>query len=263
MWFDAGVNLTNPRLLDDIEGVIARAIKAGVSQQLIIATNEQESESAIKLCQRFPNELVTTVGIHPHDAAGVSANYLERLEELARHPCVVAIGECGLDFNRNYSAPEQQVKVFSEQIQLANRLSLPLYLHERDAREQQVDLLNKLCAEHTACITHCFTGGPDDAAAYLARGHWFGITGWVCDERRNQALLAALPGLPKERILVETDAPFLLPRTVRPRPKFNEPQWLPEVGRMLAQQLELPEAEIAALTKQNARDVLALTDKHL
>lgn len=259
MWFDAGVNLTNTRLLKDLDGVMSRAAEAGVTQQLVIATNEQESHAAVQLCQRYPEQLVTTVGIHPHDAASVSADYLDRLTELAQHPSVVAIGECGLDFNRNFSPPEQQIKVFSEQIQLANKLGLPLYLHERDARQQQIELLNKWCSTDTACITHCFTGGPDDAQAYIARGHWFGITGWLCDERRNQALLAALPSLPKEQLLLETDAPFLLPRSVRPRPKYNEPQWLPAIGYALAQQLNIAATEVAALTRDNARRIFALT----
>ena len=260
MWFDAGVNLTNTRLLNDLDGVMERARAAGVTRQLIIATNESEAQAAITLCERYPEQLVTTVGVHPHDAAGVSENYLERLTELAKHPAVVAIGECGLDFNRNYSPPEQQIKVFSEQIQLANRLGLPLYLHERDAREKQIQLLDKLCSASTECISHCFTGGPEDAKAYKARGHWFGITGWLCDERRNLALVEALPLLPHNRLLIETDAPFLLPRTIRPRPKLNEPQWLPEVGCALAQHLNLKQEEVAKLTTDNACRLFALSE---
>ncbi|WP_290653088.1 TatD family hydrolase [Idiomarina sp.] len=260
MWFDAGVNLTNARLLNNLDGVMERARAAGVTRQLIIATNESEAQAAITLCERYPEQLVTTIGVHPHDAAGVSANYLERLTELAKHPAVVAIGECGLDFNRNYSPPEQQIKVFSEQIQLANRLDLPLYLHERDAREKQIQLLDKLCSASTECISHCFTGGPEDAKAYKARGHWFGITGWLCDERRNQALVEALPLLPQDQLLIETDAPFLLPRTIRPRPKFNEPHWLPEVGCALAQHLNLSQGEVAKLTSDNAYRLFALSE---
>ena len=252
MWFDAGVNLTNARLSKDVDGVIARAQEAGVRRQLIIATNEQEAERAIALCERYPQQLYATVGVHPHDAAGVSSDYIDKLEVLAKHPAVVAIGECGLDFNRNFSSEDDQKRVFSEQIQLANRLGLPLYLHEREALSTQLELLTRYCADHTPCLSHCFTGGPDDAKAYLERGHWFGLTGWLCDERRNQALLEALPILPRDRIVLETDAPFLLPRTVRPRPKMNEPALLPYIGNELVVYWQCSVAALAEQTTTNA-----------
>lgn len=256
MWFDAGVNLTNQRLLNDLSGVMARAHAAGVTRQLLIATNEYEAGQAIALCERFPGQLFTTVGVHPHDASGVSANYVDILEELAAHPAVVAIGECGLDFNRNYSPAEQQITVFSEQIKLANRLQLPLYLHERDALDTQLALLNELCAPDTPCLTHCFTGGQEAATAYLRRGHWFGLTGWLCDERRNHALLESLTLLPRDKVLLETDAPFLLPRNVRPRPKYNEPALLPYIGERLAMHWQVSVDEVAEITGNNAERLL-------
>lgn len=256
MWFDAGVNLTNQLLLKDLSGVMERAQAAGVSRQLLIATNEYEARQAITLCERFPEQLITTVGVHPHDASGVSVNYIDVLEELAHHPAVVAIGECGLDFNRNYSPAEQQIAVFSEQIKLANRVQLPLYLHERDALDTQLELLNRLCASSTPCLTHCFTGGQAAAKAYRSRGHWFGLTGWLCDERRNHALLESLPLLPRDNVLLETDAPFLLPRNVRPRPKYNEPALVPYIGQQLAMLWHVSVDEVAEITRSNAERLL-------
>lgn len=259
MWFDAGVNLTNQRLLKDLDGVIARAEAAQVTRQLIIATNESESRAALQLCEQFPGKLVASVGVHPHEADHVSDHYVDVLASLASHPAAVAIGECGLDFNRNFSSAKAQINVFAEQIQLANHLNLPLYLHERDALDEQLDLLATYCADHTQCLSHCFTGGPDAAQAYLKRGHWFGLTGWLCDERRNQALLEAFPSLPRERIVLETDAPFLLPRNVRPRPKMNEPALLPFVGQQLAQLWQLPIEQVAALTSQTAERLFSIS----
>lgn len=242
---------------------MARAQHADVTQQLIIATNEAEAEQAVALCDRYPGQLYATVGVHPHDASGVSEHYIDRLAELAKHPAVVAIGECGLDFNRNFSPADVQKRVFTEQIKLANQLNMPLYLHERDALDTQLELLNRDCADHTPCLTHCFTGGPEAAQAYIRRGHWFGLTGWLCDERRNHELLEALPLLPKDRLVLETDAPFLLPRTVRPRPKMNEPALLPYIGAALAAHWQQSPEQIAALTTDNGQRLFGLSRDQL
>lgn len=252
MWFDAGVNLTNKRILKELEGVMERAQQAGVQKQLIISTSIEEAEQAIQLCQQFPEQLVMTVGIHPHDAGEAPVDYKPQLKELAGHSCVVAIGECGLDFNRNYSPRVAQEDVFVAQIELANELNLPLYLHERDAIDRQIELLNQHCKDSTPCLTHCFTGGAEALSRYAKRGHWFGITGWVCDERRNQELVAALPHLPLDRLVLETDAPFLLPRGLKPRPKMNEPMFLPIIGETLADYLGISSQKLAALTYANA-----------
>ncbi|MGM7319633.1 TatD family hydrolase [Idiomarina sp. ST10R2A5] len=251
MWFDAGVNLTNKRLLKDLDGVMLRAQQAEVRKQLIISTSIDEAEQAIKLCQQFPEQLVMTVGIHPHDAGEAPTDYKQKLKELAQHPGVVAIGECGLDFNRNYSPRPEQEAVFVAQIELANELNLPLYLHERDAIDRQIELLNQYCADNTLCLTHCFTGGADELKRYAKRGHWFGITGWLCDDRRNQELVAALPNLPLDRLVLETDAPFLLPRGIKPRPKMNEPALLPVIGETLAKHLQISTQKLAELTYAN------------
>jgi len=258
MWFDAGVNLTNKRLLNDLDGVMNRAEQANVEKQLIISTSIEEAEQAVKLCQQFPGKLVMTVGIHPHDAGEVPANYKEQLRQLAGQPCVVAMGECGLDFNRNFSPRDAQENVFVAQIELANELSLPLYLHERDAIDRQIELLNHYCDDSTPCLTHCFTGGVEALNRYADRGHWFGITGWVCDERRNQELVAALPYLPLDRLVLETDAPFLLPRGLKPRPKMNEPALLPVVGEALANYLDVSIQDLAGLTYANTKRFFGL-----
>lgn len=258
MWFDAGVNLTNKRLLKDLDGVMQRAQQARVRKQLIISTSIEEAEQAVELCRQYPDQLVMTVGIHPHDAGEIPSDYKEKLRELAQSSAVVAIGECGLDFNRNYSPRSAQEEVFVAQIELANELNLPLYLHERDAIDRQIELLNQYCADSTPCLTHCFTGGVDSLARYAERGHWFGITGWVCDERRNQELVAALPNLPLDRLVLETDAPFLLPRGIKPRPKMNEPQLLPVVGETLAGYLSLSTQKLAELTYENTKRFFGL-----
>lgn len=251
-WFDCGVNLTNSKLLRDVEGVLQRAQQAQVNKLLVIGTNLSESAAAIALCERFPEQLVATVGVHPHDTAEAPTDVINQLTQLASHPSVVAIGECGLDFNRNYSPKPVQLEVFEKQLQVAAELKLPVYLHERDAHDQQCELLERYQQDIPRMVAHCFTGGKKELARYLELGCYIGITGWLCDERRGQELQNAVVDIPADRLLLETDAPFLLPRNIRPRPSYNEPCYLPKIGEFLAQLRQQEVSEIAALTWQNS-----------
>jgi len=251
-WFDAGVNLTHARLDRQLESVIERAQNAGVLNQLVIATNLREAQSALELCQRFPDSLHMTVGVHPHDADDAPHDLQKQLLQLAQSPHVKAIGECGLDFNRNFSSPTNQQRVLIEQIEVANELNLPLYLHEREALKEQLSILDRYASPRLPRLTHCFTGGRNAADAYNEREHWFGLTGWLCDARSNTELLTALPWLPKQRTVLETDAPFLLPRNIRPRPRDNEPAFVPYIGEVLATHWDLSVADVAKLTTANA-----------
>ena len=170
-WFDAGVNLTHARLDRQLESVIERAQNAGVLNQLVIATNLREAHSALELCQRFPDSLHMTVGVHPHDADDAPHDLQQQLLQLAQSPHVKAIGECGLDFNRNFSSPTNQQRVFIEQIEVANELNLPLYLHEREALKEQLSILDRYASPRLPRLTHCFTGGRNAADAYNEREH--------------------------------------------------------------------------------------------
>lgn len=251
-WFDSGVNLTNGKLFRDVEGVLRRAREAGVEKMLVIGTNLAESRDAIRLCEQYPDQLVASVGIHPHDADAAADDFIEQLATLAQHPSVVAIGECGLDFNRNYSPQPKQRDVFEAQLQLAAHLKLPVYLHERDAHREQCELLARYQSAIPKMLTHCFTGGKKELAPYLELGCYIGITGWLCDERRGTELQKAVLDIPLNRLLLETDAPFLAPRHVRPRIKQNEPCYLPAIGEFLAQLRQQEVSQIAAQTWQNS-----------
>ena len=138
---DIGVNLTNARFDKDRDEVILRAKQAYVNAMVVTGTNFEESQHAIKLCQQYPEYLYSTVGIHPHDADNAVVNFQEQLAILAENSCVKAIGECGLDFNRNFSTAANQKNVFSQQVNLASELQLPLFLHQRDAFEPWFDIL--------------------------------------------------------------------------------------------------------------------------
>jgi len=261
---DIGVNLTNKRFDKDRGELILRAKNQGVNQLLITGTSIYESQQALALCQHyqqtFPHTLFSTAGVHPHDADGVNDDYLAQLIQLAEQPEVKAIGECGLDFNRNFSAPEQQLKVFKEQISLAAELDMPLFLHQRDAFSLWFAELKPFVHRIPAMVAHCFTGNKEELEQCLAANMYIGITGWLCDERRGKQLQDIIKLIPLNRLLIETDAPYLTPRTIRPRPKSsrNEPSYLPYIVQQIADITAIDVDEVACQTSINARKVFNL-----
>jgi len=261
---DIGVNLTNKRFDKDRTELISRAKNIGVEQLLITGTSVNESKKALVLCQdyqqQFPNTLYATAGVHPHDADGVTSDYLTQLTQLAKHSQIKAIGECGLDFNRNFSAPTQQIKIFKEQIELAADLNMPLFLHQRDAFESWFNELKPFIGIIPAMVAHCFTGSQHELEQCIEADMYIGITGWLCDERRGKALQEVVSLIPLERLLIETDAPYLTPRTIRPKPKSsrNEPSYLPYIVEKIASITNLDPSEIACQTSINARRIFNL-----
>ncbi|MEW6999716.1 TatD family hydrolase [Colwelliaceae bacterium BS250] len=251
---DIGVNLTNSRFDKDRATVIANAQQAGVEYQIITGTNLEESQSALTLCQQYPN-LFCTAGVHPHDADNVSAHFIDDIEQLTAAPQVKAIGECGLDFNRNFSTPENQQDVFAQQLQLATKLNMPVFLHQRDAFDTWQNILNQHLENIPGAVSHCFTGNLDELRACLDMGLYIGITGWICDDRRGQELYDIARYIPLDRIMIETDAPYLTPRTIRPKPKSsrNEPKYLPFVAKTLAQAMNVDEQTLIMHTSNNAK----------
>ncbi len=262
---DIGVNLTNKRFDKDRLEVITRAKNVNINQLLITGTSVEESTQALLLCQEYseqlPNTLYSTAGIHPHDADQAENNFIEVLTTLAKSPFVKAIGECGLDFNRNFSSPEQQLDVFSKQIALAAQLNLPLFLHQRDAFTPWFELLKPYFGRIPSMVSHCFTGNKKELLQCIDAGMYIGITGWLCDERRGQELQEIVKYIPLDKLLIETDAPYLTPRNIRPRPKSsrNEPSYLPYVVNKLAEIIGVDQKEIACQTSINANKAFNLT----
>ena len=235
-WCDIGVNFTDKRL--SFESVFERALTADVNHIIITGTDLDKSRQAICLAEQYPAHLSTTAGVHPHDASQFSIQTANELRTLATSKHVVAIGECGLDFNRNFSTPEQQIFAFEQQLRLACELSLPVFLHERDAFETQIALLTKYHNQLKGGVVHCFTGDVEQMKCYLNLGLYIGITGWVCDLKRGQALRDAVKSIPLNRILLETDAPYLRPKGLANNRKVdngnNEPAYLPFIAEEVA-----------------------------
>ena len=261
---DIGVNLTNARFDKDRTLVIERGKTSAIEAMLVTGTSLLQSKNAVALCQQYPHYLYATAGVHPHDADNVSETYLADLRQLSSSEHVKAIGECGLDFNRNFSKPEQQIKVFAEQIQLASETNLPLFLHQRDAFSPWFELLTPFIDKVPAMVSHCFTGSLAEVKQCLDAGMYIGITGWLCDDKRGQALQALAKYIPLERLMIETDAPYLTPKNIRPKPKSsrNEPSYLPYVVAKLSELTGYSSAQIIKQSTANARRVFTLGHSH-
>lgn len=253
---DIGANLTHPSFHDDLDAVLASARAHGVATIVVTGTSVDESRRAAELAAA--HGLHATAGVHPHHARDCDERTIPALREIAAHPKVVAIGECGLDFNRNYSPHPDQEKWFVAQLELAAELGKPLFLHSRDAHPRFAEILR----HHRVgkAVAHCFTGDAAELRAYLDLGLYIGITGWICDERRGAHLMQLVKEIPQDRLLLETDSPYLTPRDLRPQPRArrNEPAFLPHIARAVARvRGESPEA-LAAATTRNAGEFFGL-----
>jgi TatD DNase family protein len=252
---DIGVNLTNKAFKKDLDQVIERARSAGVEAMVVTGTSIAASRAALELAKTRPGLLHATAGVHPHDAKSCNDDTIDTLRELARHDAVVAIGECGLDYNRDFSPRPVQDRWFEAQLRLAEELGLPLFLHERDAHARFLEILRPHRDKLAGACVHCFTGTEAELRAYLDLDLHIGITGWIADERRGRHLFELAKLIPMERLMIETDAPYLLPRNIDEKPKGgrNEPAFLTWVAKAVAEATGLPEREVADATGRTAR----------
>jgi TatD DNase family protein len=253
---DIGVNLTNKRLMFNVEEIIQQAQQAGVIQQIVTGTSIEHSKLAVDLCQGYPEQLFCTAGVHPHDAKEWTVDSPAKLKTLISHDCVRAVGETGLDFNRNFSPPDKQIEVFQQQLELACEYNKPIFLHQRDAMDTFSELLKEYRSRLQNVVVHCFTDNQQALHALLDLDCHIGITGWICDERRGQELQALVGLIPDNRLMLETDAPYLLPRDLKPAPadKTNLPKYLPHILHAVARH-QHKDAD------QLAQEVLSTTQK--
>ncbi len=258
---DIGVNLGHRQFNRDRDAVIQRAVAAGVTRLVVTGTNLNASREALALARRRPGVLWCTAGVHPHNARECEPDTLSQLRSLLAQPEVVAVGECGLDFNRNFSPPDVQEQWFDAQCALACEVDRPLFLHDREASPRFLAIVERhLSRLKRGGVVHCFTGTAEELRAYLDLGLHIGITGWVCDERRGMHLRTLVREIPLDRLMLETDAPFLLPRDLRPMPpqRRNEPAFLPHIARTLASCLDMAVEDLAEATTANARALFGL-----
>ncbi|WP_394841898.1 TatD family hydrolase [Pendulispora brunnea] len=254
---DIGANLANKAFRGDLEAVLRRARLAGVTTIVATGTSESVSRAALEIARdngasADGPRVFATAGIHPHHAKDFSRGSLDTLRTLAGSPEVRAIGECGLDFDRNFSPRDAQLRCFEAQLELAADLGMPVFLHERAAEDDFSAVLARFRPRLTRAVVHCFTGSAETLARYLDLDLHIGITGWICDERRGTHLVDLVRRIPRDRIMIETDAPYILPRSMpraeRPRTGRNEPCFLRWVLEAVAKARNESETEFERAT---------------
>ncbi len=233
---DIGCNLTHDSFDADRSAVIEAALAHGVGHMVVTGATEKGSIEASKLASQWPEVLTATAGVHPHHAADFTHDTETVLAELHREPHVVAVGECGLDYFRDFSPRPAQHKAFERQLELAVACQKPVFLHQRDAHDDFMAILKDYRPSLSQAVVHCFTDTREAMLDYLALDCHIGITGWICDERRGHHLKDFVSEIPADRLMIETDAPYLKPRDLRPKVKShrNEPQWLPWIAQTVA-----------------------------
>jgi TatD DNase family protein len=236
---DIGVNLMHRSFDSDRDLVVRAAADAGVAPLIITGASESSSREALDYTAKHPGGLYCTAGVHPHEARRCGPETVEALREMAGHERVVALGECGLDYNRDFSPRGVQREWFTRQLELAAGLGKPVFLHERDAFHDFAAILKEHTPHIKNAVVHCFTGGEKELEAYLALGCFIGVTGWVCDERRGRSLAELVKKIPADKLMLETDAPFLLPRDLEKasggrKSGRNEPKHLAHIARVIA-----------------------------
>jgi TatD DNase family protein len=251
---DIGANLTHDSFDHDRDAVLQRARAAGVARMIITGASREHSPKALALAQAHPGELFATAGVHPHHAVEYTEECDVEMRALHAHPEVVAVGECGLDFFRDFSPRPAQRKAFERQLQLASENAKPLFLHQRDAHADFMAMMKDFDGRLGPAVVHCFTGTREELFDYLDQDWHVGITGWLCDERRGQHLRELVKHIPANRLMIETDAPYLLPRTVKPPPSHrrNEPMYLAHIVEKLARDRGESVATTAAATAATA-----------
>lgn len=252
-FFDIGVNLTHPSFDKDLPQVISEALSVGVKKMCITGIDLEDSIKAVELSLSSPETLISTAGIHPHNAKLYSSDYFSEIYSLFDNNQVVAIGETGLDFYRNYSSPKEQKKSFEAHLEAAIDLQIPLFLHVREAHKTFFEMLNPVKDSLPKTVVHCFTGSKKELIQYIEMNFYIGLTGWICDERRGGHLKELVHLIPSKKLLCETDAPYLIPRDLdSPNNGRNEPKYLPHIVNEIASNLNEDRSKVANRIYKNS-----------
>ena len=247
---DIGANLTHDSFNKDRNKVIEDALKSGVTHMIVTGSTESCSKKAYDLTQQHPECLYSTVGIHPHHACEYTAETEALILEMIYHEKVVAIGETGLDYFRNISPREAQLFSFEQHIKLATESQMPLFLHQRDAHKDFYALIKEHREHLSKVVVHCFTDTKEALFDYLDLDCHIGITGWICDERRGLNLRELVKNIPENRLMIETDSPYLIPRDLKLKTRRNEPRHLGHIAKVIA---KLRNTEVENLINQTTK----------
>ena len=258
-YIDIGINLTNKQFQNDIDDVVRNALDADVSQMILTGTSVRNSEESARIAKEYPGILYATAGIHPHDAKSFNAQSISKLRNLLKQKHVVSVGECGLDFDRDFSPRNIQETCYKAQLELAIEVQKPLFLHERAAFTRFMDITKDYLPQLPKAVVHCFTGSLQEAKTYLDNGLYLGFTGAISDSKRFEHLKEVIQYVPLDRMMIETDAPFMLPKNVpnsllkKYHERRCEPAFLPFVAGTVAKFKGVPLDKVAEETTKNAK----------
>ncbi|MDA9704936.1 TatD family hydrolase [SAR86 cluster bacterium] len=245
--FDIGANLTSSHFSDDLDLVLDESFDAGVKKICITSSNLQDVRNAKKITEKNKN-LYYSVGFHPHNAKDFKIEFLKDMSIYLDDPRAICLGEMGLDFNRNFSSREEQILCFESQLSLANSINKPLFLHQRDAHKEFLSILDNY-KFNQKLIVHCFTGNLSELEDYLKRDFYIGITGWICDLKRGLDLRECIKHIPQDKLLIETDSPYLSPRK---KIRRNEPKFLIDVAEEVARLRQQTKESIVKSSYENS-----------
>ncbi|MCJ7934798.1 MAG: TatD family hydrolase [Chryseobacterium sp.] len=258
-YIDIGINLTNKQFYNEHDEIINRALDSGVEHIILTGTSVRGSRTSAEIAEEYPEILFSTAGIHPHDATSFAPENIRELRTLLKKDHVVSVGECGLDFDRDFSPRPIQEKCYQAQLELAIEVDKPLFLHERSAFKRFNEITDDYLSRLPEAVVHCFTGTLDEAKVYLDKGFYLGFTGAISDEKRFKQLEDVIKYTPLDRMMIETDAPFMLPKNMpRIRNRRNEPSFLPYVAQTIALFKRISLSEVAEETTETSRNFFRL-----
>ena len=257
---DIGANLGHESFDQDLPEVLSRAREVGIVQMVITGASREGSPKALHIAQQHPEFLYATAGVHPHHALEYTQECDFEMRALHQHAEVLAVGECGLDYFRDLAPRPAQRKAFEQQLQLAVDLQKPLFLHQRDAHDDFIAMMKNFDGKLGKAVVHCFTGSKKELYQCLDADFYIGITGWLCDERRGLHLREMVANIPSNRLMIETDSPYLMPRSIKPMPSHrrNEPMYLKHIVEELAKDRNESTEQAALHSTQTAREFFGL-----
>ena len=252
---DIACNFTNERFDKDLDEVINRAITNKITKFGLICSRLSDLDRLLEIYNQCSKDTFCTIGIHPHHANEINDKYLKNLKEAVINNNPHAIGETGLDFFRNLSTYDEQIYAFEEQIKIAIDTNKPLFLHQRDSHDDFIKILREYSSDINKAVVHCFTGTQEQLEDYLELDCYIGVTGWICDEKRNVELRKTIKNIPLEKLMIETDCPYLIPKNLHNKPKNNrnEPINLNHIVNEIAVLMEI---DIDSLRKQTFKNTI-------